>query len=447
MLGHVLVASGALEPQQVLVVVGHRREQVIEHLAEVAPDAVPVVQETQNGTGHAVRIALDGAGDLDGVVVVANGDMPLLRAETLHELVATHSRDGNAVTLLTTDIPDPSGYGRILRDADGAVTAIVEHKDATDEQRLIHEMNVGLYVFDGKLLAAALARLTTANASGEEYLTDVVEILRNDGHRAGAYKAPDWVETQGVNDRVQLAQARRQLNDRILDGLMRAGVTVVDPATTWVDVQVAVEPDVVLHPNTQLHGHTVVQVGAEVGPDCTITNTLIGEDARVTRAVAVDAEVGPAASVGPYAYLRPGSRLGRGSKVGTYVEMKNSVLGEGSKVPHLTYVGDGDIGQGSNIGAACVFVNYDGVSKHRTTVGDHVRIGSDNMLVAPVTVGDGAYTAAGSVIIKDVPPGAMAVARGQQRNVEGWVERKRAGTAAAEAAKRARGIGTQEGDK
>ncbi|GAA3200812.1 bifunctional UDP-N-acetylglucosamine diphosphorylase/glucosamine-1-phosphate N-acetyltransferase GlmU [Actinocorallia longicatena] len=447
MLGHVLAASGALEPQRVLVVVGHRREQVTEHLAQIAPAASAVVQEEQNGTGHAVRIALETVGVLDGIVVVANGDMPLLRPETLQELVSAHRAEKNAVTLLTTDIPDPTGYGRILRDADGAVEGIVEHKDATDEQRAIHEMNVGLYVFDGSLLDAALKRLTTDNANGEEYLTDVVAILRGDGHRAGAYKAPDWTETQGVNDRVQLAQARRQLNDRILDGLMREGVTVVDPATTWVDVQVSVGQDAVLHPGTQLHGATVIGEGAEIGPDSTLTDTRVGEDAVVTRAVTIDAEIGAAASVGPYAYLRPGTRLARKAKAGTYVEIKNSVLGEGSKVPHLTYVGDADIGQGTNIGAACVFVNYDGVEKHRSTVGDHVKIGSDNMLVAPVTVGDGAYTAAGSVIIKDVPPGAMAVARGQQRNVEGWVERKRAGTPAAEAAKRARENGTQEGDK
>jgi bifunctional UDP-N-acetylglucosamine pyrophosphorylase/glucosamine-1-phosphate N-acetyltransferase len=219
---------------------------------------------------------------------------------------------------------------------------------------------------------------------------------------------------------------------------MRAGVTVIDPLTTWVDVQVVVEPDVVLHPNTQVHGGTTLRAGAEIGPNTTLTDTVVGEDAVVTNAVCAGAEIGPGASVGPYAYLRPGTRLARGAKAGTYVELKNATVGEGSKVPHLTYVGDAEIGQGSNIGAACVFVNYDGVDKHRSTIGDHVKVGSDNMIVAPVTVGDGAYTAAGSVITKDVPSGAMAVARGQQRNVEGWVERKRPGTPSAEAARRAR---------
>ncbi|MFF5260788.1 bifunctional UDP-N-acetylglucosamine diphosphorylase/glucosamine-1-phosphate N-acetyltransferase GlmU [Actinomadura viridis] len=446
MLGHVLAAARALEPDRLVVVVGHRREQVVEHLeragAGLVPRAEPVVQEHQGGTGHAVRMALEQAwgsaqDELRGTVVVTNGDHPLLRGETLAELVRVHEDEGNAVTVLTTEMPDATGYGRILREGDGSVAAIVEHKDATAEQRAVREINVGMYAFDGALLAGALKRVTTDNAGGEEYLTDVVEILRGDGHRAGAHLAADWVETQGVNDKVQLAQARRQLNDRILEAHMRAGVTIVDPATTWIDVDVTAEPDAVVHPGTQLHGRTHLGEGARVGPGCTLTDTRVGADAAVVNAVCVEAEIGPRASVGPFAYLRPGTRLAAGAKIGTYVETKNADIGEGSKVPHLTYVGDAEIGSGSNIGAACVFVNYDGVSKHRSVVGDHVKVGSDNMIVAPVTIGDGAYTAAGSVIVKDVPPGAMAVARGQQRNIEGWVERKRAGTPAAEAARRA----------
>ncbi|SEG47115.1 UDP-N-acetylglucosamine pyrophosphorylase /glucosamine-1-phosphate N-acetyltransferase [Thermomonospora echinospora] len=437
MVGHVLAAARELRPERLIVVVGHRREQVIEHLAEHAPQAEPVVQERQGGTGHAVRTVLERVGTLTGTVVVTNGDHPLLRGETLAELVRTHEREGNATTVLTTEVPDPTGYGRILRGPDGAVTAIVEHKDADEAQRAVREINVGMYAFDGALLEAALKQVTTDNAGGEEYLTDVPAILRAQGHRVGAFTAPDWVETQGVNDRVQLAQARRLLNARLLEGHMRAGVTVVDPASTWVDVDVTAEPDVVIHPNTQLHGRTSLQEGAEVGPNVTLTDTSVGAGAVVTNAVAEGAEIGPEATVGPYAYLRPGTRLARKAKAGTYVEMKNAVVGEGSKVPHLTYVGDADIGEGSNIGASSVFVNYDGVAKHRSVVGDHVKIGSDNMLVAPVTIGDGAYTAAGSVIVNDVPPGAMAVARGRQRNIEGWVERKRPGTPAAQAARRA----------
>jgi bifunctional UDP-N-acetylglucosamine pyrophosphorylase/glucosamine-1-phosphate N-acetyltransferase len=384
------------------------------------------------------------AGAFTGTVVVTNGDHPLLRGETLRELVRVHEKEGNAATILSTDIPEATGYGRIVRADDGRVLSIVEHKDASEAQRAIHEINVGMYAFDGELLADALKCVTTDNANGEEYLTDVVAILRADGHRAGAHKVADWVETQGVNDRVQLAQARRQLNDRLLDQHMRAGVTVIDPRTTWVDVHVTAEPDVVLHPDTRLRGRTHLSAGAEVGPNATLTDTEVGADATVVNAVCDGAEIGPEVSVGPFAYLRPGTRLGRGAKVGTYVELKNAVVGEGSKVPHLTYVGDAEIGTGSNIGAACVFVNYDGVDKHRSKIGDHVKVGSDNMIVAPVEIGDGAYTAAGSVIVNDVPPGAMAVARGRQRNIEGWVERKRAGTPAAEAARRAREAAAEE---
>ncbi|WP_344590248.1 bifunctional UDP-N-acetylglucosamine diphosphorylase/glucosamine-1-phosphate N-acetyltransferase GlmU [Actinomadura vinacea] len=446
MLGHVLAAARALDPGRLVVVVGHRREQVVAHLeqaeAETSPRPEPVVQERQGGTGHAVRMAMerlwDGGGP-SGTVVVTNGDHPLLRGETLAELVRVHGAEGNAVTVLTTEMPDATGYGRILREGDGSVAAIVEHKDATEVQRAVREINVGMYAFDGALLADALKRVTTDNAKGEEYLTDVVGILRGDGHRAGAYLTADWVETQGVNDKVQLAQARRQLNDRILEAHMRAGVTIVDPASTWIDVDVTAEADAVVHPGTQLHGRTHLGEGAEVGPGSTLTDTLVGAGARVVNTVADGAEIGPEASVGPFAYLRRGTRLSRKVKIGAYVETKNAEVGEGSKVPHLTYVGDAEIGAGSNIGASSVFVNYDGVEKHRSVVGDHVKVGSDTMIVAPVTIGDGAYTAAGSVIVQDVPPGAMAVARGRQRNIEGWVERKRAGTPAAEAARRASG--------
>ncbi|MFD0685161.1 bifunctional UDP-N-acetylglucosamine diphosphorylase/glucosamine-1-phosphate N-acetyltransferase GlmU [Actinomadura fibrosa] len=444
MLGHVLAAARELEPERLVVVVGHRREQVVAHLAEHAPDAEAVVQERQGGTGHAVRVALEQTGALDGTVVVTNGDHPLLRGETLAALVRAHEDEGNAATVLTTEIPDPTGYGRMVRAADGSVAAIVEHKDADAAQRAIGEINVGMYAFDGALLEDALKRVTTDNAKGEEYLTDVVAILRGDGHRAGAHLAADWVETQGVNDRVQLAQARRQLNDRILEAHMRAGVTIVDPATTWIDVGVTADQDAEVRPGTQLHGATHLGEGATVGPNCTLTDTRVGPGATVVNAVCAEAEIGPDASVGPYAYLRPGTRLARKAKVGTYVETKNAEIGEGTKVPHLTYVGDAEIGAGSNIGASSVFVNYDGVHKHRSVIGSHVKVGSDNMIVAPVTIGDGAYTAAGSVIVQDVPPGAMAVARARQRNVEGWVERRRAGSPAAEAARRAREAAAEE---
>ena len=447
LLGHVLAAAGALDPEHLAVVIGHGREAVAEHLAAVAPQAQPVVQEEQHGTGHAVRVALAALPPLTGAVVVVAGDTPLLTAETLSGLVAKHASAGAAATVLSAVLVDPTGYGRVLRAADGSVAGIVEQKDADEGQRAVCEVNSGMYAFAADDLAAALTSLTKDNAQGEEYLTDVLGILRAQGRPVAAVAADDPHEILGVNDRAQLAEAGRLLRDRVVRRWMREGVTVVDPATTWIDVEVSLGPDAVVHPHTQLLGKTLVATGAEVGPDTTLRDCLIGEGAHVRRCDADRAVVGPQASVGPFTYLRPGTVLGPGSRAGAYVELKNAVVGEGSKVPHLSYVGDAEIGVGSNIGAATVFVNYDGVAKHRTTIGDHVRIGSDTMLVAPLEVGDGAYTAAGSVITEDVPPGAMAVGRARQRVIEGWVERKRGGTASAEAARAAREAARQDGTR
>ncbi|MET8676908.1 bifunctional UDP-N-acetylglucosamine diphosphorylase/glucosamine-1-phosphate N-acetyltransferase GlmU [Streptomyces sp. NPDC004647] len=443
LVGHVVAAARELEPEHLVVVVGHAREQVTEHLAEIDPGTRTAVQHEQNGTGHAVRMGLEelarSGAALEGTVVVVCGDTPLLTGGTLQRLADAHTSDSNAVTVLTAEVPDSTGYGRIVRDpADGAVTAIVEHKDATEAQRAITEINSGVFAFDGRLLTDALGKVRTDNSQGEEYLTDVLGILREAGHRVGAAVAADHREILGINNRVQLADARGLLNERLLREAMLSGVTVMDPASTWVDVAVTFEPDAVVHPGTQLHGSTHLAANSEVGPGCTLTDTVVGAGARVVNTVADGAEIGAEASVGPYAYLRPGTRLGTKAKAGTYVEMKNAKIGDGTKVPHLSYVGDATIGEYSNIGAASVFVNYDGVSKHHTTIGSHCRTGSDNMFVAPVTIGDGAYTAAGSVITKDVPPGSLAVARGQQRNIEGWVARKRPGSAAAQAAAAAR---------
>ncbi|MCX3060664.1 bifunctional UDP-N-acetylglucosamine diphosphorylase/glucosamine-1-phosphate N-acetyltransferase GlmU [Streptomyces sp. GXMU-J5] len=441
LVGHVLAAARELRPERLVVVVGHEREKVAAHVNEVDPEARTAVQAEQNGTGHAVRMGLEGlgpAGSLDGTVIVVCGDTPLLTGETLADLAATHSGDGNAVTVLTAEVPDATGYGRIVRDeASGAVTAIVEHKDASEAQRAIREINSGVFAFDGRLLADALKKVRTDNSQGEEYLTDVLGILREAGHRVGASVARDHREIAGINNRVQLAEARRILNDRLLRQAMLDGVTIVDPSSTFVDVTVTFERDAMVLPGTQLHGSTRIGEGAVVGPNTRLTDTSVGAGARVDNTVADGAEVGPEASVGPFAYLRPGTRLGLKAKVGTYVETKKAVIGEGSKVPHLSYVGDAVIGDHTNIGAASVFVNYDGESKHTSTIGSHCRTGADNMFVAPVTVGDGVYTAAGSVITKDVPSGSLAVARGQQRNIEGWVARKRPGSAAARAAEEA----------
>ncbi|GAA0940509.1 bifunctional UDP-N-acetylglucosamine diphosphorylase/glucosamine-1-phosphate N-acetyltransferase GlmU [Nonomuraea longicatena] len=437
LLDHMLAAARALEPDRLLVVIGHARERVGDHLSATSPDALAVVQNEQRGTGHAVRTALEETGSIEGTVLVTYGDVPLLRTETLAALLARHAEDGNAVTVLTAEVPDPTGYGRIVRDEGGAVLEIVEQKDATPEQQAIKEMNSGIYAFDGLLLADAVKRVSTDNAQGEEYLTDVLSILRADGHRVGAHVAADHVEVEGVNDRVQLAFARKVLNQRVLERHMRAGVTVVDPASTWVDVQVELAPDVVIHPGTQLHGSTSVGEGAEIGPATTLTDTGVGAGAVVRNAVCDNARIGPEACVGPYAYLRPGTVLGHRSKAGTFVEMKNTQVGDRSKVPHLSYAGDATIGEDVNVGAAVVFVNYDGVEKNRSTIGDGAFLGCDSMIIAPVAVGDGAYTAAGSVIDKDVPPGAIGVARARQRNIEEWVLRRRAGTKSAAAAQRA----------
>ena len=443
MLGHAIAAAQDLDPERLIVVVGHARDQVGAHATGEAPDARIVIQDHQGGTGHAVRSVIETLGLIPGQVIVTYGDMPLLRADTLAALAREHDQAGNAVTVLTARMPDPTGYGRIVRDAAGALTGIVEQADATAAEQLIDEINSGCYAFDGALLADAIKRVSSANAQGQEYLTDVVGILRGDGHPVGTLVAADATEIQGVNDRVQLAQARRVFNDRLLEHWMRAGVTIIDPASTWLDVQVTLAPDVEIGPSSQLEGQTTVHAGAQVGPGVVLRDTVIGAGASVIHAVCEQSEIGPEATVGPYTRLRPGSRLGRGARAGSFVEMKNAVVGEGTKVPHLTYVGDADIGAGSNIGAATVFVNYDGVAKHRTRVGDQVRIGSDTMLVAPVEIGDGAYTAAGSVITQDVPPGALGIGRAGQRNIPGWVTRRRPGTAPAAAAEAALSEGAQ----
>jgi bifunctional UDP-N-acetylglucosamine pyrophosphorylase/glucosamine-1-phosphate N-acetyltransferase len=443
LLGHAVTAVAALSPEHLAVVVGHGRDQVCSEVDALAGQlgrpVVIAVQEQQLGTGHAVRCGLEALpSGLAGAVVVTYGDVPLLEPGTLQALLAEHTATGAAVTLLTAELADPTGYGRVLRGADGGVTGIVEHADATPEQRAIREINSGVYAFDAAFLTASLSGLASHNAQGELYLTDLVAAAAASGRPAGGVACADTWQVQGVNDRVQLAQVRAELNRRVLERWMLAGVTVVDPVTTWVDVGVRLGRDVVLHPGTQLHGTTVVDDGAQVGPDTTLTDVVVGAGATVVRTHGSSSQIGPDASVGPFAYLRPGAQLGPHGKIGTFVEVKNAEIGAGSKVPHLTYVGDATIGEQTNIGAASVFVNYDGVRKHRTVVGSHVRTGSDTMFIAPVQVGDGAYTGAGTVLRHDVPPGALAVSAGSQRIIEGWVEKNRPGTPAAEAAGRYR---------
>jgi len=437
LLGHVLAAAAPLGAQRTVIVVGHRRVEVIAHLAEIAPQATAMVQEHQLGTGHAVLVALDAVpADAPGTVVVLPADTPLVRTETLAELVEAHITAGAAATLLTSAAVDPSGYGRVLRAADGGVERIVEHRDATEAQRSVTEIASGVYAFDHAALRDAVGRLSTDNVQGEQYLPDVIGILVADGQRVVAVTA-DAPQTAGVNDRVQLNAAHRVYNTGLLEAHMRAGVTVVDPATTWLDASVVLEPDVTLLPSVDLHGMTHVAAGATIGPQVSLTDTTVGSQARLDRTVAHSASIGAGVTIGPFAYLRPGTVLGDDVHIGTYVEVKNSEIGTATKVPHLSYVGDATIGAHANIGAATVFVNYDGVTKHRSVIGDHARTGADNMFVAPVSVGEGAYTAAGAVITEDVPAGALARSSARQQNVAGWVARRRPGTAAAAAAEAA----------
>jgi bifunctional UDP-N-acetylglucosamine pyrophosphorylase/glucosamine-1-phosphate N-acetyltransferase len=360
--------------------------------------------------------------------------VPLLAAETLRELLVAHAASGSVATVITATLADPSGYGRILRAADGSVVGIVEQKDATDAQLEIREVNSGLYAFDAAVLRKALAQVGTDNAQGEKYLTDVLGIVGDEGLLVSAHLIKDLWQTEGVNDRVQLSRLGAELNRRIVEGWMRAGVTVVDPSTTWIDADVTLGRDVTIHPQTQIHGASTIGDDVVLGPDTTLTDVEIGQGASVIRTHGSLAVIGAGASVGPFAYLRPGTDLGVNGKIGTFVETKNARIGTGSKVPHLTYVGDATIGEYSNIGASSVFVNYDGVNKTHTTIGSHCRTGSDNMFVAPVTVGDGAYTGAGTVVRKDVTQGALAINVAPQRNLLGWVQEKRAGTSSAKAA-------------
>lgn len=434
LVGHAVAAVKGLQPERLVVVIGHERDTVGPNVQALAPEAVLAVQAEQGGTGHAVAVALEAVGDPSPIVIVTYGDVPLLQTQTLQRLLAEHVSSGRAASLITARLSDPTGYGRIVRDAAGGLTAIVEEKDATDDERSITEVNSGIFAFDAAFLRSALAQLTTDNAQGERYLTDVVAIARREQRPVGALLIDDVWQTEGVNDLVQLARMGAELNRRTVTAWMRAGVTVVDPATTWVDVGVSLAADATLLPGVQLHGSTVVEVDAVVGPDTTLTDVSVGPGATVTRTHGSGAVIGERASVGPFAYLRPGTRLAAGAKIGTFVEAKNAELGPGAKVPHLSYVGDANVGEGTNIGAGTIFANYDGVAKHHTRVGRHCRTGSDNVFVAPVEIGDGAATGAGAIVRRDVPPGALAVSSGPQRHIDGWVTRKRPGTLAAQAA-------------
>ncbi len=443
MLSHALHAVAKVAPQHLVVVVGRDRNRssaAVEALADALGRRIDIaVQDEQHGTGHAVGCGLTALpADFDGHRGGDGGRRAAARRGHARRAGRRpRRRSPPSATVLTTTVPDPTGYGRILRTQDREVIGIVEQADASPSQQAIGEINAGVYAFDIAALRSALSRLRSDNAQRELYLTDAIAIVRQDGHLVRARHIDDSALVAGVNDRVQLADLAAELNRRIVAGHQRGGVTVIDPATTWIDVDVTIGRDTVILPGTQLLGATEVGTNCEIGPDTTLTDVEVGDGASVIRTHAHLAVIGDGATVGPFAYLRPGTELGADGKLGTFVETKNAVIGAGTKVPHLTYVGDADIGENSNIGASSVFVNYDGETKRRTTIGSNVRTGSDTMFVAPVTIGDGAYTGAGTVVREDVPPGALAVSAGPQRNIEGWVTRKRPNSAAAEAARKA----------
>lgn len=408
--------------EQVVVVTG-----ADDRLDDILPAGVQTaVQHAARGTGDAVKAAADAVGDAAQVIVLS-GDVPLVDTRFVQRLAARQHDSGAAMVVATVRLADPTGYGRIVRDAAGNVQRVVETKaagDATPEELAIDEVNAGIYAFDRAKLFAALERVQTDNAQGEYYLPDVLPILRGDGEQVVAFELEDPELMLGVNSRVDLAGVSAAMNRRIIRDHQLTGVTVVDPASTWIDSTVKIGADSVIEPGSYLRGETVIGADATIGPHSTLTDTRVGDGAKVLHSYLIEADVGPRASVGPFAYLRPGAKLAEGSKAGTFVEIKNSNIGPGAKVPHLSYIGDADVGEGANLGAATITANYDGKHKHRTTIGPRVRTGVDTTLVAPVSVGAGAYTGAGSVITKDVPVDALAVARSRQKVIEDYAKRK-----------------------
>lgn len=400
-----------------------------QEIASGLPDGVEtVVQPEPDGTGGAVRAALTLIEEAETVLVLS-GDVPLISAETIAGLLAAHESSGAAATMLTIELDEPGSYGRVVRDSEGGVERVVEAKaagDATAEQLAIREINAGTYAFQAGPLAEALAGLSNNNAQSEYYLPDVLPVLRGVGHSVGAHLADDLAVTMGINNRADLAAVEAEASRRILQRHMLAGVTVVDPGSTWVDVEVEIAADARIEPGTSLRGKTTIGGGSTIGPLSTLIDAELGANVSVPHSYLVDCVVADNANVGPFAYLRPGAELAQGAKAGTFVEIKNSRIGEGAKVPHLAYVGDAEVGAGSNLGAGTITANYDGFRKNRTTIGEKVRIGVDTMLIAPVEVGDGAYTGAGAVIKSDVPEGTLAVSENEQRNIEGYAARKAA---------------------
>jgi bifunctional UDP-N-acetylglucosamine pyrophosphorylase/glucosamine-1-phosphate N-acetyltransferase len=420
---YVLDLAADLTPHPPAMVVGYQREAVQKAVGSRARYAV---QDQQLGTGHAVLQAAEMLEASGGKrVLILSGDVPLTRIETLQQLLDEHDREGNALTLLTMKPGDPGMYGRIVRDASGAVTRIVEAKDASDDEKRIDEVNAGIYVFDSEHLFDNLRNLRPDNAQKEYYLTDLLATIRDAGHRVGAVVAKDPIEAVGVNSRADLALVENEIQRRVIERLMRDGVTFRNPSTVVIDSTVAIGADTVIYPFVTLEGTTRIGEGCVVDPGVHLNNVTVGDDVHLkTGTVAEDAIIENEASVGPYAHLRPGTKLGKHVKVGNFVETKKAVFGEGAKASHLSYIGDAEVGADVNIGAGTITCNYDGVRKHQTIIEDGAFIGSDSQLVAPIRIGRGAYVGAGSTITKDVPPEALALSRTPQRVIEGWASRK-----------------------
>lgn len=439
MLGHTLATASSIGASYVIPVVRHEKEILESYIHAFYPNTHIAHQDEIPGTGRAVECALNVLPDgFSGAVVVTSGDVPLLDVNTIEAMLDVHLSSGAGATLLTAVFSDPSGYGRIVRDDSGSFSSIVEHRDATDEELEITEVNAGVYVFDFDALKSALSAIGTHNAVGEKYLTDAATEILKSGRAVQALQVSDNWLVAGVNNRVQLQEVSAELNRRICEGWMLSGVTIADPQTTFIDITVSLGEDVTLLPGTHLKGITSVGRGSTIGPEVSIEDTQVGEDVSIIKAHISGSVIESEATVGPYSYIRPGTHLGSGGKIGTFVETKNAKIGAGSKIPHLTYVGDATIGEHSNIGAGTIFANYDGVEKHQSTIGSHVRTGAHNVFVSPITIGDGAYTAAGTVVRKDVKPGDLAMNVAPQRNLADWVLAKRSNTAAAKAAEKAK---------
>ena len=435
LLGHALSTAHALGADHVIPVVRHERDLIVDYINTFYPTAIVADQDEIPGTGRAVECALELLPqDFDGTVVVTSGDVPLLDVATIQAMIEAHNAGGFHATVLSSVAEDPSGLGRIIRNQQGEFAAIIEHVETTDEQKSISEVNAGVYVFDVLSLREKLASIGMENAQNEKYLTDVIAELTAGGGKVQALTINDNWLVAGINDRVQLGQVTAELNRRLCAAWQRAGVTILDPASTWLDITVSIGEDVTILPGTILRGFTSIGSGSTIGPEVQMTDTQVGENAIVVKSHVNTSVIGNGASVGPFAYLRPGTDLGNDGKIGTFVETKNAKIGAGSKVPHLSYVGDAEIGVESNIGAGTIFANYDGVNKHRTIIGSHVRSGSHNTFVAPITIGDGAYTAAGTTVRKDVASGDLGMNVTPQRNIADWVLSHRPGTKAAQAA-------------